>query len=70
MVALGAMQDWPLRLMRLLDHAEQEHRDTEIVSAWADGSISRMDWPTVAHQSRQLAQKLERIGIGPKENAS
>jgi len=22
---LGAMQDWPLRIMRLMDHAEREH---------------------------------------------
>jgi fatty-acyl-CoA synthase len=61
------MQDWPLRLMRLIDHAEREHRDTEIVSAWADGSITRTDWPTIAHRSRQLAQKLERIGVKPGE---
>jgi hypothetical protein len=30
---LGAMQQWPLRIMRLLDHAEREHGPREIVSA-------------------------------------
>ena len=30
---LGAMQDWPLRLMRLVDHAEREHPNGEIVHA-------------------------------------
>ena len=29
---LGGMQDWPLRIMRLLDHAEREHGTREIVS--------------------------------------
>ena len=35
---LGAMQDFPLRIMRILDHAEREHGTREIVSARADGS--------------------------------
>jgi fatty-acyl-CoA synthase len=64
------MQDWSLRLMRLIDHATREHRDTEVVTAWADGSITRTDWPTIAHQSRQLAQTLERIGIKPGERVA
>ncbi len=62
-MALGLMQDWPLRVMRLIDHAEQQHGSREIVSAWADESITRTDWRIVAQQSRRLAQKLERIGI-------
>jgi hypothetical protein len=36
---LGAMQDWPLRVTRLIDHAEREHGPREIVSLYADGSI-------------------------------
>jgi fatty-acyl-CoA synthase len=69
-MSLGAMQDWPLRVMRLVDHAEREHRDTEIVSAWADGSLTRTDWPTVAHKARQMAQKLERLGIKPGDRVA
>jgi acyl-CoA synthetase (AMP-forming)/AMP-acid ligase II len=60
---LGAMQDWPLRVMRLVDHAEREHPDQEIVTAWADGSTTRTNWREVAHRGRQMAQALERIGI-------
>ena len=63
MQKLGAMQDWPLRVMRLVDHAEREHADGEIVSAWADGSITRTNWKTVAHDARRLAQALEALGI-------
>ena len=63
MERLGAMQDWPLRVMRLVDHAEREHGDTEIVTAWADGSISRTNWRTVARDARRMAQALEAIGI-------
>jgi fatty-acyl-CoA synthase len=58
------MQDWPLRVMRLVDHATSEHGDGEIVSAWADGSLTRTNWLEVAHEARQMAQVLERLGIG------
>ena len=60
---LGAMQDWPLRVMRLVDHAEREHGRREIVSAWADGSISRTTWAGVAQDARRMAQALERLGV-------
>jgi len=61
---LGGMQDWPLRIMRLLDHAEREHATREMVSRWADGSETRTDWAGVARDARRLAQALERLGIG------
>jgi len=64
-VALGAMQDWPLRVMRLVDHAEREHGDGEIVSAWADGSVTRTNWREVTHDARRMAQSLEALGFRP-----
>ena len=60
---LGAMQDWPLRIMRLLDHAEREHGSREIVSRWADGSTTRTDYAGIARDSRKLALALERLGL-------
>jgi acyl-CoA synthetase (AMP-forming)/AMP-acid ligase II len=62
---LGAMQDWPLRVMRLVDHAEREHGEGEIVSAWADASITRTNWKAVAHDARRMAQALEALGTKP-----
>ncbi len=55
---LGAMQDWPLRVMRLVDHAEREHGGREIVSNWADGSITRTNWRDVASQARRMAKAM------------
>ncbi len=69
-MALGAMQDWPLRVMRLVDHAERQHGDGEIVSAWADGSISRTNWAGVAGDARRMAQALERLGIAPGDRVA
>jgi fatty-acyl-CoA synthase len=61
---LGGMQDWPLRIMRILDHAEREHGGRELVSLWADGTRTRTDWAGIARDARKLAQALERLGIG------
>jgi acyl-CoA synthetase (AMP-forming)/AMP-acid ligase II len=67
---LGAMQDWPLRVMRLVDHAERQHGDGEIVSAWADGSVSRTSWRGVARDARRMAQALERLGTKPGDRVA
>ncbi|HVM37320.1 MAG TPA: long-chain fatty acid--CoA ligase [Sphingomicrobium sp.] len=64
------MQHWPLRLMRLVDHAEREHGDGEIVTAWASGELSRTTWREVAQAARQMAQALERLGIGRGERVA
>ena len=52
MGTLGAMQDFPLRIMRLMDHAEREHGSREIVAARADGTTVRTNWK---RGRRQLA---------------
>src|SRR3569833_1678948 len=61
---LGKMQDWPLRVTRLIDHAAREHGSRELVSLWADRSVTRTDWAGIASDSRKLASALERLGIG------
>jgi fatty-acyl-CoA synthase len=60
---LGGMQDWPLRIMRILDHAGREHGRRELVSLYAGGNVERTDWAGVARDSRRLARALERLGL-------
>jgi fatty-acyl-CoA synthase len=67
---LGGMQDWPLRIMRILDHAAREHGTRELVSHYADGTVTRTDWAAVAQDARRLAQALERLGIRPGDRVS
>ncbi len=61
---IGGMQDWPLRIMRILDHAEREHGHREIVSRYAAGEVVRTDYAGIARDARRLANALERLGIG------
>jgi fatty-acyl-CoA synthase len=60
---LGGMQDFELRVPRLIDHAEREHGTREVVTAWADGRIERTDWAGIAAGARKLAQALEKMGL-------
>ncbi|MCJ8189869.1 long-chain fatty acid--CoA ligase [Sphingomicrobium aestuariivivum] len=62
-IRLGTQQDWPLNVMRLVDHAEREHGDREVVSAWADGSMTRTTWGEIASKARKMAKALEKLGL-------
>ncbi|MDQ2893053.1 MAG: long-chain fatty acid--CoA ligase [Pseudomonadota bacterium] len=67
---LGGMQDFELRVPRLIDHVAQEAGTREIVSHWADGSESRTDWAGVRCDARKLAQALERLGVKPGDRVA
>jgi acyl-CoA synthetase (AMP-forming)/AMP-acid ligase II len=67
---LGAMQDYPLRIMRLMDHAEREHGTREIVAARTDGSILRTNWQRLAHDARRMGQAIERLGVRPGDRVA
>lgn len=62
---LGGMQDFELRVPRLIDHAAREHATREIVTRWADGRETRSDWAGIAADARRCAQALARIGCAP-----
>ena len=49
---LGDMQDFELRVPRLIDHAAREHGAREIVSRWADGQVTRTDWAGIAPDAK------------------
>ena len=64
MTLTGGMQDQPLLVTSLLDHAAREHGPREIVTRWADGSIERTNWAGIHRDARRLAQALRRLGVG------
>ena len=70
MGSLGAMQDFPLRIMQLVDHAEREHGGREIVAARVDGTIVRTNWKKLANDARRTAQALERLGVRPGDRVA
>ncbi len=61
---IASMQDHQLRVSELLDHAARHHGATEIVTRWADETVTRGSWAELAGDARRMAQALERLGIG------
>jgi fatty-acyl-CoA synthase len=61
---LGRMQDWPLLCQRILDHAAICHPLREVVSRSVEGPIHRTDYRAVHRRALQLAQRLDRDGVG------
>ena len=61
------MQDWDMVLTHVIDHAAREHATREIVTRWADGSITRATYASVRQDARRLAQALRAMGIAKGE---
>ena len=62
-MVVGGMQDQPLVVTSLIDHAAREHGSRDIVTYWTDGTIERANWAKVHLYARQMAQALKRLGM-------
>ena len=60
---LGQMQDWPLLVHKIIDHAAQYHGEREIVSRSVEGPIHRTTYAEIARRARKVAEALDRLGI-------
>jgi len=60
---LGLMQDWPLLLHRIIDHAAVQHATREVVSRSVEGPIHRTNYASIHARSKKVAQRLEKDGI-------
>ncbi len=60
---LGQMQDWPLLVHKIIDHAALYHHDREIVSRSVEGPIHRTTYREVAARSHRLASALDKRGF-------
>lgn len=59
----GLMQDWPLRVSTLIDHAARFHGDREIVTRSIEGPITRTTYREVHLRARKVAQALTKLGV-------
>src|SRR5687768_2432 len=60
---LGLMQQRPLLISSLLEHAELNHGETEIVSIPVEGGEHRYTYADCAKRTRKLAKALKRLGV-------
>ncbi|MCG2841010.1 long-chain-fatty-acid--CoA ligase [Sandaracinobacter sp. RS1-74] len=63
MMTSGTMQEWPLNVWRLIDHAAQNHGEREIVSLTCEGHEVRTDWRQVQGRAKQVAEALRKLGV-------
>ncbi|MDP3374241.1 MAG: 3-(methylthio)propionyl-CoA ligase [Hydrogenophaga sp.] len=59
----GLMQDRPLLISSLIEHAATFHPHTDIVSRLPEGTVHRTNWHGVCLRSRQVANALQGLGI-------
>jgi fatty-acyl-CoA synthase len=59
------MQDWPLRVSSIIDHAARFHGDREVVVRTIEGPILRTNYAEIAQRARRLASALVRLGAKP-----
>jgi fatty-acyl-CoA synthase len=64
----GLMQDWPLLIHRVIDHAATQHARREIVSRSVEGPIHRTTYADLRRRSLRVAKRLaaDRIGRGDR----
>ncbi|HET7154873.1 MAG TPA: long-chain-fatty-acid--CoA ligase [Hyphomicrobiaceae bacterium] len=60
---LGLMQDRPLLIQQLIEHAAQNHGDTEIVSRTVEGPLHRYTYADARTRSKKVAEALRALGI-------
>jgi acyl-CoA synthetase (AMP-forming)/AMP-acid ligase II len=66
----GLMQDWPLRIHRIIDHAARYHGARAIASRSVEGPMHRTDYAEVRRRSLQLAKRLTMEGLRPGERVA
>ncbi|MAB13513.1 3-(methylthio)propionyl-CoA ligase [Parvibaculum sp.] len=59
----GLMQDWPLRVTTIIDHAARFHGDREVVTRTIEGPIARTTYSEIHLRARKAAQALQKLGI-------
>ena len=66
----GLMQDWPLTLDRIIQHAAKWHGDREVVSRRPDGSLDRTSYADVEATARRFSSALLSLGIVPGDRVA
>src|SRR5580693_1783873 len=60
---LGLMQDWPLTLDKLLNHAADWHGGREIVTRSIEGPIVRTTYAEIRRRAKRLSNALKGLGV-------
>jgi len=60
---VGLLQDWPLTVPKVLEHANTYHGDREVVTRLPDGSLHRYTYADLRARAKRCANVLSRLGV-------
>jgi fatty-acyl-CoA synthase len=66
----GLMQDWPLTVDKILDHAAEWHAGREVVSRSVEGPIVRTTYGEIRGRAKRLSNALKDFGIRPGDRVA
>ena len=67
---LGLMQNWPLTVDKILDHASHWHGDREIIGRSVEGPITRTTYAAMHERAKRLTNALAAMGIKPGDRVA
>ncbi len=67
---LGLMQNWPLTVDRILDHANHWHGTREVVSRSVEGPIVRTTYGQIHDRAKRLSRALLDLGVQPGDRVA
>ena len=60
----GLMQDWPLLVPSILEHARINHGEQEVVTRTVEGPIHRYTYAELYGRAKRCAKALSKLGVG------
>ncbi len=67
---LGLMQDWPLTVDKILDHAAEWHSGREVVTRSVEGPIVRATYGEIRDRAKRLSNALLEFGVQPGDRVA
>src|SRR5471030_1956211 len=66
----GLMQDWPLTVDKLIDHAAEWHGARQVVTRSVEGPVVRTTYGEIRERAKRLSNALTRFGIQPGDRVA